>query len=184
MSAKHIVTRTFPRTFDRNAIDSTADHCASPLRERFALLDAFAQQLQAMEDNAKLRPQIVPHHASAGRRCVKRVPVPRPLPPTVFECPEEEDDYLEEAESTTACDDNGSPTTMCTGGSCDKPLPAVPRGAKALPPTPNIDKNKPLPLVSKPLPMPPHPLEKGAKSRTTRRRRVPSLTRCGGDILD
>ncbi|KAH9855439.1 hypothetical protein C2E23DRAFT_857638 [Lenzites betulinus] len=182
MPTKHIASRTFPRTFDKTATNPASNDCSSPLRERFSLLDAFAQQLQAMEDNAKLRGQIAPPHASAGRRCVKRVPVPRPLPPTVFECPEEEDDYLEEAESTTACDDNGSPTSMCTGGSCDKPLPAVPRGDKALPPTPSADKNKPLPPVSKPLPLPPRLQGKGGKSDISRHRHVPSLTRSSGGI--
>ncbi|KAI9057162.1 hypothetical protein FKP32DRAFT_1681896 [Trametes sanguinea] len=114
------------------------------LQERFAIFDAFAQEIA--RDSSYLSPPTAiapPRVVTAGRRCVKRVPVP--VPPTVLECPEEEEDYLEEAESTTACDE-WSPVYA---SSRDKPLPLAPCHAKALPPTPH-GRDKPLPLPPSP----------------------------------
>ncbi|KAI0361830.1 hypothetical protein OH77DRAFT_466995 [Trametes cingulata] len=136
MSTTHIVTRDRSSRTPRRAptCNTASDYLANSLQERFAIFDAFAQE---MKDNPIPTTKIAQAHAGAGRRSVKRVPVP--LPPTVFESPEEED-CLEEAESTTACDD-GSPVYASLR---DKPLPLIPRREKKLPPTP-IDKNKPLP---------------------------------------
>ncbi|KAL7285672.1 hypothetical protein ACG7TL_000777 [Trametes sanguinea] len=116
------------------------------LQERFAIFDTFAQEIARNSSYLSPPSTISPPRAlvTAGRRCVKRVPLP--VPPTVLECPEEEEeDYLEEAESTTACDE-WSPVYA---SSRDKPLPLAPCHAKALPPTPP-NRNKPLPLPPSP----------------------------------
>ncbi|EIW64860.1 uncharacterized protein TRAVEDRAFT_42272 [Trametes versicolor FP-101664 SS1] len=122
--------------------DRVADWRATPLRERFEIFNAFMHELE-MDGHLKTCVKIAPPHVGAGRRCVKRVPVPL-MPPTIFEYPEEdEDDYLEEADSTTACDD-GSPVYATPR---DKPLPLPPRDvSKKLPPTPR-DRNKALPSL-------------------------------------
>ncbi|KAI0374360.1 hypothetical protein BV20DRAFT_1049170 [Pilatotrama ljubarskyi] len=135
MSTTRIVIRDHPSRTPRRAPTSPmSDYLTISLQERFAIFDAFTQE---MKDHPIPSTKITPVHAGASRRYVRRVPVP--LPPTVFECPEEED-CLEEAESTTACDD-GSPIYA---SSRDKPLPLVPRREKMLPPTPVV-KEKPLP---------------------------------------
>ncbi|KAI0639215.1 hypothetical protein C8Q77DRAFT_1152208 [Trametes polyzona] len=119
--------------------DRMAHRLGPSLQDRYALFDAFMQEAETMKNQPKPCPPITPPHVGAGRLCARRVPVP--LPPTVFECPEEDEcDYLDEAESTTACDD-GSP--VCAGP-FDKPLPPIPRSEKALPPTP-IRRDKALP---------------------------------------
>ena len=136
-----------------------------PLQERFAIFEAFELEMKDKPylSNAavKITPATPPPRtvACAGRRSVKRVPVPFWHPP-VLECLEEEDeeeldedagdeeeeDYLDEAESTTACDE-WSPVYA----SRDKPLPLVPRAEKVLPPTPlSKSVNKALPPVPPP----------------------------------
>ncbi|KAI0651663.1 hypothetical protein C8Q79DRAFT_50020 [Trametes meyenii] len=163
-------------------MSSSHIHLSTPLCERFAVFDAFIREMNA--DPKTCVPKITPSplppsgHGGAGRRCVKRVPVP--VFPTVPECPEEEEeaeetdtetkedvyveDYLVEAESTTACDDAGSPVYASPQ---DKPLPFIPFREKALPRTP-INKNKSLP----PLPPPPPLPAKGMK--------FPSVPRTSG----
>ncbi|KAI0670090.1 hypothetical protein C8Q78DRAFT_1079989 [Trametes maxima] len=160
-------------------------HLATPLSERFAVFDAFIQEMNANPKAcvSKITPPPPPPsgHGSAGRRCVKRVPVPA-FPP-VPECPEEEEeakesdmeteedmyveDYLVEAESTTACDD-GSPFYA---SSRDKPLPFIPLRIreKALPRTP-VNKNKTLPPLPVPTPTPPPLPAKGRKMPSIPRR--------------
>ncbi|CDO72414.1 hypothetical protein BN946_scf184977.g113 [Trametes cinnabarina] len=146
MSTRRNVEHRFPTRprLDPSA-NPTVDYLAMSLQERFAIFDAFARKMA--RDDSYLSPPatISPRVATAARRCVKRVPVP--IPPTVPECPEEEEDYLEEAESTTACDE-WSPVYASFR---DKPLPNAPHQDKALPPTPP-SRNKglpPLPLPSK-----------------------------------
>ncbi|KAI8995298.1 hypothetical protein BD414DRAFT_562178 [Trametes punicea] len=140
MSTRRIVTRRIPsRTRCGSSATSMVDYLAMSLQERFAIFETFSQEIARDGSYLHPAPKIKPPpHAHAARRCVKRVPVP--VPPTVLECPEEEDDFLEEAESTTACDE----TSPVCAYFCDKPLPLAPCQEKALPPTPK-NQNKALP---------------------------------------
>ncbi|KAI0768474.1 hypothetical protein BD413DRAFT_126148 [Trametes elegans] len=132
------IRKTPPPMFYEPPREHAHNHLPTPLEERFAIFDAFIAAMDRNPDFAST-PKIAPLAHSAGRRCVKRITVLHH--PPVLECLREEDeeDDLDEAESTTVCE--ASPVYAT---SRDKPLPRLPRLEKSLPPTPrNPDKALP-----------------------------------------